>query len=113
MHMEDAAARDMGYDGIIASGLQTICLSNALVAETVYAEIAITAGPGIEKANHVNPVRPGDTLSIRAEVTRRRPLESRPGEGLVAIEQQVSNQDGEQTTSMIGLLFIQTQNGSK
>jgi acyl dehydratase len=101
----------MGYDGIIASGLQTICLSNALVAEIVYADIAITAGPGIENVDHARPVRPGDTLSIRAEVTRRRLLESRPGEGLVGIEQQVSNQNGKQTTSMIGLLFIQAQDG--
>lgn len=113
MHMDESAAKNMGYDGIIASGLHTICLSNALVADTAYSDIAITAGPGMENAVHTHPVRPGDTISVRAEVTRRRALESRPEEGLVGIEQQVSNQDGKQTTSMVGLLFIQARNGSK
>jgi acyl dehydratase len=54
----------------------------------------------------LKPVRPGDTLSVTAEVIDKRVLASRPDRGLVRTLSTVRNQHGDEVMTMIGLGFF-------
>jgi acyl dehydratase len=62
IHLDDDAARSYGLDGVIAHGMLTM----ALLAQP--AEEWAEAGLASLSARFVRPVRPGETLSVRASV---------------------------------------------
>jgi len=94
------------FDGVVASGIQTIGICQRQMAENFYENAAVMGGPGIENARMMNPVYPGDELSVQFEVTNKRPLESRPELGLIELTQVVSNQHGDPVLKMITTPFF-------
>ena len=58
-----------------------------------------------------NPVRPDDVLSIRVSVTDRRESKSKPGRGIVTMEQSVENQNGEVVLSMTSKMIVRLRGG--
>jgi len=49
--------------------------------------------PGIDELRWLAPVRPGDVLTVRAEVSDARRSNSNPSRGLIHTSVNVSNQD--------------------
>ncbi|MEO1089900.1 MAG: MaoC family dehydratase [Pseudomonadota bacterium] len=93
-HLDQEAARDGPFGGLIASGFQTLLVSFRLW----YAEGVINAGslgsPGMDEVRWTAPVRSGDTLHVEAEVLDARPSGSKPDRGTVVIAYRVVNQAG-------------------
>lgn len=55
-------------------------------------EIAIISGVGMHEVKMFNPVRPGDTLSVKARWSKLRKSDSKPDRGFSSILCNVHNQ---------------------
>jgi acyl dehydratase len=95
MHTDPTAARAGQFGGLIASGWHTAALMMRLVATEFLSPASGLASPGIDELRWLKPVRPGDTLSLRATVIEARPSGSKPDQGIVRSLVEVLNQKGE------------------
>ena len=93
-HVDPEAAAASPYGGIIASGFQTMLTAFALTLEANVWNEASLGSPGMDEVRWLVPVRPGDTLSVRAEVLSVAPSRSRPDRGRAEIAYSVRNGDG-------------------
>lgn len=94
-HIDPQAAAQSPYGGIIASGFHTMLTAFQLsLAANVWNEASM-GSPGMRDIAWKIPVRPGDTLHVRAEVISATPSKSRPDRGRCDIRYDVINQDGQ------------------
>ena len=93
-HLEPAAAAASPYGGIIASGFHTLLTAFALTLEARVWNEASLGSPGMDEIRWLRPVRPGDTLSVRAEVLSVTPSRSRPDRGRAEIAYSVRDGGG-------------------
>lgn len=105
-HVDEAAAEESMFGGIVASGLHTMGIANRVTTDNFYLGVAILGGPGIEQIQFTEPVRPGDTLTVMLEVLSKRVTESDPERGLIRMDQRATNQDGTQVVSMEVLSLV-------
>jgi acyl dehydratase len=82
MHVDPEAAAASPYGGIIASGLQTMSIYQALLVEALWSKVVGKAGKSVT-AHLRRPVRPGMTLTGGAAITG---LTLRPERGDAIIE---------------------------
>lgn len=104
-HVDEEAAAESMYDGLIASGWHTCAMTMRLLVENSV-EDGNLGSPGIDEIRFRRPVRPGDILSVRTEVTGKRPLESDPRRGLVTSYVETTNQDDDIVLSMETAMFV-------
>ena len=67
-HTDAEAAAEGPFRGLIASGWHTCGIAMQLVVGAALAGSESFASPGLAYVRWPNPVRPGDSLSLRAEV---------------------------------------------
>jgi len=101
-HIDEEAARTSIYGGLIASGWHTASLCFRLAVDSLIGHAASLGAPGVEEVRWLKPVRPGDTLHVRAEVLETRPSRSKPDRGAVHIRYDAFNQRDEHVFSMHG-----------
>lgn len=105
-HLDEAAAARTLFGGLAASGWHTASLTmNLLVKDGPRFAWGII-GAGVEDLRWPRPVRPGDTLTLRAEVIEKRPMRSRPGVGIVRARVTTENQDGAAVQVMVANLVV-------
>ncbi|MEJ8847950.1 MaoC family dehydratase [Variovorax rhizosphaerae] len=83
-HTDPAAAEEGPFQGLIASGWHTCAIAMRLIADTVLAGSESFASPGLNYVKWPKPVRPGDSLRLKAEVLAVRA--SRSGKALGILE---------------------------
>jgi acyl dehydratase len=93
-HMDEAAARESIFGGLVASSLHTISACTRRVVDA-QGELAIISGVGMYEVKMSNPVRPKDVLSIEAWWTDLKRSKSKPELGFAGIRCKVTNQKGE------------------
>ena len=93
-HLDEAAAEDGPYGGLIASGWHTAALFMGTFVRTILLDAASMGSPGVEELRWTAPVRPGDRLTGRVTVTATEPSSKRPDRGTVFTTSEVLNQDG-------------------
>ncbi len=93
-HIDVAAAEQSAFEGLIASGFQTIAVTFRSFWETGVMAYCGAGGAGIDKVTWHKPVRPGDTITTMAEVLEVIPSSSKPQQGIVRMRYTGSNQDG-------------------
>ncbi len=108
MHNDKAAAEAGPFGGLIAPGCLTFAIRTAL-ANQLPGRPALIAGLGVERMDLPKPVRPGDVLSLRMLVKERRRSASRPERGIITMEHQVLNQDGESVLTMISRMMVEAR----
>jgi len=101
-HTDPRAAKETIYEGLIASGLQTIALTFKLFIETGTLAASSLGSPGLDEIRWKVPVRPGDTLRVVGEVLEARASSSKPDRGIVRIRYTTINQRGEAVLSFVG-----------
>ena len=94
-HIDEAAAAQTLFGGLIASGWHTAAMAMRMMCDGYLLRSASLGSPGIEQLKWLKPVRPGDVLSLRQTVLEARPMQSKPGIGLVRSRHEVLNQDRE------------------
>jgi acyl dehydratase len=81
--------------------MQTIAVSLRLFLDTGVLAACSLGSPGCE-VQWKQPVRPGDTLRVVAEVADIRPSSSKPDRGILKLIYTTVNQRGETVVTMIG-----------
>lgn len=94
-HVDDEAAKDTAFGGLIASGWHTASIYMRCYADALLAGSASMGSPGVDELRWLVPVRPGDTLSSRCTVTEVRPSAKRADRGTVFLLSEVRNQRDE------------------
>lgn len=97
-HIDEAVARRSLFGGIVASSLHTISACTRSVVDA-QGEIAILSGVGMHEVKMFNPVRPGDTLSVKARWSELRKSDSKPDRGFASIFCHVHNQRNQHVMS--------------
>lgn len=105
-HIDPEAAALGPFGGIVASGWHTASLCMRLLVDGLLHRTATLGSPGIDTLRWLRPLRPGDTLHLRAIVSAVRPSESKPDRGVVALHLEAYNQRGEVLLSMEGVNFV-------
>ena len=100
----ERAAEESIYGSLIAAGFHTAAISTRLFVDSFLSDTATLGAKGIDTLRWHEPVRPGDQLSIHAEVIDREvETESR---GLARIQIETSNSDSETVFSMVALVMF-------
>lgn len=115
-HADPEAAQRSRFGGLIASGWQTCGIAMRLVVEHFLAGSESFASPGLAYVKWPNPVRPGDALSVRADVLEVRTSRSNATLGILRWRWRLYNQDGvevldTEATSLFDLPAYQRQDG--
>ena len=95
IHTDSEAAKRGPFGGLIASGWHTCGLMMRLYVEHYLTHVASLASPGLDELRWLEPVRPGDRLSLRVTVLKATPSKSKPDRGAVTSFVEVLNQTGE------------------
>lgn len=91
-HTDAGRAADGPFGGLIASGWHTCGIAMRLVADAALEGSESFASPGLEYVKWPNPVRPGDSLRLLAEVIEVRRSSKRPTLGILRWRWQLFNQ---------------------
>ena len=104
-HLDRERAQGSIFGGLVASGLQTQCLSFRLFAQLGTLRNNL-GGPGIDAIRWPRPVRPGDTIRCRVTVGEQRPSRSKPDRGTIRWDFETLNQNDEvvMTASFISFM---------
>ena len=110
-HLDEEAARQTIFGGLIASGWHTGSLVMRLFCDGVIKDTASLGSPGVDEMRWIKPVRPGDTLSLRMTVTECLPSRSKPDRGIVRSLLELRNQHGEVAVSIKGMNLVRRRGG--
>lgn len=104
-HLDETAGRETVFGGVVASGWHTAALTMRLIVEGGPPLAGGTVGLGAELTWH-EPVRPGDTLHVRAEVIAATPSRSRRNRGRVVMRTETLNQHGRVVQTCISKVLV-------
>jgi acyl dehydratase len=93
-HVDPVAAAAGPYGGLIASGWHTAALVMRLLVENYLAAESSLGSAGLDELRWPHPVRPGDTLRVRATVVESRRSLSKPDRGIVKTVVEATNSGG-------------------
>jgi len=93
-HVDPVAAAAGPYGGLIASGWHTAALVMRLLVENYLAAESSLGSAGLDELRWPHPVRPGDTLRVRATVVESRRSLSKPDRGIVKTMVEATNSGG-------------------
>jgi acyl dehydratase len=99
MHVDRLLAGAGPFGAVIASGWHTVALVMRLFVENFLPHDGLPS-PGVDELRWTLPVRPGDTLTLRATVTEARRSRSKPDRGLIHSFMEVLNQHNEVVMTM-------------
>jgi acyl dehydratase len=100
---------DGPFGGLIASGWHTVCLVMRLLVDNYLSPESSLGGSGVDELRWPAPVRPGDTLYVRATVVYARRSESKPDRGVIRTLIEAVNDDGITVMSLTPINFIRTR----
>jgi acyl dehydratase len=95
IHVDEAAAAESIYGGLIASGWHTGAVCMRLLVDGFLSDVASMGAFGLDELRWKRPVRPGDTVSAEVEILEKSPSESRDDRGYVTNRLVGRNGDGE------------------
>lgn len=101
-HVDEEAAKETLFGGIIASGWHTASMTMRLLVDGLNRDLVTMGSPGMDEIRWLKPVRPGDRLSLRVRVLEIKFSRSKPDRGSMRLRQEVSNQNGEIVMTLIG-----------
>jgi acyl dehydratase len=105
-HLNVEAAKASIYEGLIASGFQTMALTFRLFIQTRALAACSLGSPGVDEVRFLRPVRPGDTLRATVEVLDQRPSTSKPDRGIVRLHWTTLNQRGEPVLTLTSMQLV-------
>ncbi len=112
-HVDHAAAEKSIYGGLIASGWMTGSIVMRLLVDHFISPLSSMGSPGVDEIRWTKPVRPGDRLKLRVTVVETRRSQSKPDRGIVQVQEEAINQDGETVMSIRGLGLYRCREGGE
>jgi acyl dehydratase len=111
-HLDEAAALASPFQGLAISGWHTAALVMRLFVEMRPYGSHPILGLGVDELRWLQPVRPGDALSLAAEVIELAPSRSRPERGTVRMRLVATNQRGEPVFSILPIMLVPRRAGA-
>jgi acyl dehydratase len=105
-HVDPVAAAAGPYGGLIASGWHTAALVMRLLVENYLAAESSLGSAGLDELRWPHPVRPGDTLRVRATVVESRRSLSKPDRGIVKTMVEATNSGSATVMRATAINFI-------
>jgi acyl dehydratase len=99
LHSNAEYAEDQEFGERVAHGPMTFVLATGFVYRCGFLERRVIAFLGMNYMDIPAPVKMGDTISLDMAVTETKELSSRDDAGLVVIDTEMTNQDGERVFS--------------
>jgi len=93
MHMDEVAAKETMFGGLIASGWHTCSMLMRMICDAYLLDSSSLGSPGLDEINFLAPVKPGDTLRGQYTCLESRISGSRPDIGIVKVLYELFNQD--------------------
>ncbi len=90
-HISEQKGKESMFNGLIASSLHTLSACTRVVVDAL-ADVIILSGVGMDEVKMMNPVRPGDILTVNAWWTNLKQSKSKPDFGFGTVRCQVMNQ---------------------
>ena len=109
-HVDEAAAKQSMYGGLIASGWHTGAMVMRMMCDAYLLQSASAGSPGLDNLKWLKPVRPGDTIRAQRTTLETRASKSKPDIGIVSNLWEVFNQDGEMVMSIQGYGMFRRRN---
>jgi acyl dehydratase len=103
-HLDEAAAAQSFFGGLAASGWHTAAITMRLMVESVPLAGGLI-GAGVE-ISWPRPTRPDDVLRVESTIIDIAPSKSRPDRGIVTLQTDTFNQDGEQVQKLVSKLLV-------
>lgn len=103
-HLDEEAATDSFFGGLVASGWHTASLTMRLLVGSGVVPAGGLVGAAVEELRWLQPVRPGETLSIESEVLEIRPSSTRP-QGRIKVRTNTLNGRGEVVQTMVSYMI--------
>lgn len=94
-HLDEEAARGTLVGGLCASGWHTCSILMRIMFDAFLENSSSLGAPGVEEVKWLRPLRPGDRVTMRAEVLEARVSKSRPEMGLARFRIDLRNAAGE------------------
>jgi acyl dehydratase len=98
------------FGGLIASGWHTAGIMMRMLVDHYLSHVASLASPGIDELRWPAPVRPGDSLRLRATVVEARRSRSKPDRGLVRTTAELITQNDEVVLQLTAMNLIRARN---
>jgi len=111
-HVDPEAAARGPFGGLIASGWHTAALVMRQLVDHYLSAEASLGSPGLDEMRWPDPVRPGDTLRVRATVADARRSQSRPDRGIMKTMIEAVNQDGRTVMRATATNFLRVRPGA-
>jgi acyl dehydratase len=108
-HVDPGAAARGPFGGLVASGWQTAALVMRQLVDHYLPAGASLGSPGLDEIRWPNPVRPGDTLRVRATVMEARRSLSKPDRGIMKTMVEAADQDGRTVMRAIAINFLRVR----
>jgi len=105
-HIDVEFAKKWAFEGLIASGLHTMCTALRLWMDMGVFRACSLGSPGLGETQFPRPVRPGDTIKVVTDIVELRPSASKPDRGLVRLRQVTINQRSEHVMEQEALIFL-------
>ena len=110
IHVDTRFAGSGPFGGVIASGWHTASIAMRLVVAHYLSRAASLASPGVDELRWPAPVRPGDSLRLRATIVEARRSRSKPDRGLVRTRAELLNQHDETVLSLVAMNLLRLRN---
>jgi acyl dehydratase len=105
-HLDEAAARESLFGGLVASGWHTTAMTMKLLVAGEFQIAGGLIGVGVDELRWPAPVRPCDVLHIEGQVVEVRPSQSGAPRGIVKIRVTTLNQHGTIVQQMVANLLV-------
>ena len=105
-HVDVEFSKKWVYEGLIASGLHTMCATLKLWLELGVFKACSLGSPGLGETQFPRPVRPGDTIKVVTDIVQLRASTSKPDRGIGRIRQVTINQRGEHVMEQETTVFL-------
>jgi acyl dehydratase len=108
-HVDPVAAASGPFGGLIASGWHTAAVVMRLLVDNYLSAEASLGGAGADEIRWPYPVRPGDTLRVRATVVESRRSLSKPDRGVIKTLAEAINQDSRTVMRCTAINFLRVR----
>jgi acyl dehydratase len=106
IHTDPELAATGPFGGLIASGWHTAGIMMRLFADHYVSRVASLASPGVDELRWPNPLRPGDTVYLRATVEAVRASRTKPDRGIVHTRAALINQNGQPVLQLLAISML-------
>ena len=112
-HLDERAATDSIFRGLVASGWHTAAITMKLLVEGDLKPAGGIVGASFDEFRWLQPVRPGDELRVESEVLAVRASKSHPDQGVIKVRTTTLDQNNEAVQVLVGNLIVLRSPASK